>query len=249
MKSDNLSQPVVVLGATGTVGGLLAKQLVEDGRQVILVARNPEKLEALAKELDQPFVLSGFDCSDTLEANLRELIAQGPPPQAMVNCIGSVLLKSAHMTSDSEFRETVETNLFTAFLCVKMAGKLMRENGGSVILFASAAAETGIANHEAIAAAKAGIIGLARSAAASYASANIRFNVISPGLVQTEMTRRLWQNEISAKASRQMHALGRLGEPQHITSCVRWLISPDNDWITGQCIGIDGGLGHVLPRK
>ena len=125
----------------------------------------------------------------------------------------------------------------------------MREQGGSLILFASAAAEVGIQNHEAIAAAKAGVIGLARSAAATYAASNIRVNVISPGLVRTEMTRRIWENAASANASAAMHALGRLGEPAAIVSLAEWMLNPANDWMTGQVIGMDGGLGHVLARR
>ena len=159
------------------------------------------------------------------------------------------MLKPAHTTTDEEFRQIVETNLFTAFAAVRAGAKLLREQGGSIVLFASAAAEIGIANHEAIAAAKAGVIGLARSAASTYASSNIRVNVVSPGLIRTEMTRRIWENAASATASARMHALGRLGEPQHVASLVDWLLNPENDWITGQVIGIDGGLGHVLSRK
>ena len=168
---------------------------------------------------------------------------------AIVNCIGSLLLKPAHATSDEDFRQVLETNLFTAFATVRTGAKLMREKGGSIILFASAAAEIGIQNHEAISAAKAGVIGLARSAAATYAPNNIRVNVVSPGLVRTEMTRRIWENPASATASSQLHALGRLGEPEQIASLVSWLVDKENDWITGQVIGLDGGLGSVLPRR
>ena len=125
----------------------------------------------------------------------------------------------------------------------------LRERGGSIILFASAAAEIGVANHEAIAAAKAGVIGLARSAAATYAPSNIRVNVVSPGLVRTELTRRIWDVPASAAASTQLHALGRLGEPEQVASLAAWLLEPENDWVTGQVIGVDGGLGHVLSRK
>ena len=99
------------------------------------------------------------------------------------------------------------------------------------------------------AAAKAGVIGLARSAAATYGSSNIRFNVVSPGLVRTELTKRIWQNEVNAQASAQMHALGRLGEPEQVSSLVLWLLDGNNNWITGQVIGIDGGLGKVLARR
>jgi 3-oxoacyl-[acyl-carrier protein] reductase len=117
------------------------------------------------------------------------------------------------------------------------------------VLFASAAAEIGIQNHEAIAAAKAGIIGLARSAAATYAQHNIRVNVVSPGLIRSQMTRRIWENPPAAAASTALHALGRLGEPEQVASLVAWLVDPENHWITGQVIGIDGGLGRVLPRR
>ena len=117
------------------------------------------------------------------------------------------------------------------------------------MLFASAAAEIGIQNHEAIAAAKGGIIGLARSAAATYASHNIRVNVISPGLVRTQLTHRIWENPASAAASADLHPLGRLGEPEQVASLAAWLLDPQNDWITGQVIGLDGGLSRVQPRR
>jgi NAD(P)-dependent dehydrogenase (short-subunit alcohol dehydrogenase family) len=107
----------------------------------------------------------------------------------------------------------------------------------------------GIQNHEAIAAAKGGVIGLARSAAATYAPANIRVNVISPGLIRTDMTRRIWENPAGAAASIAMHALGRLGEPQQVASLAAWLLDPAQSFITGQVIGVDGGLGHVLARR
>ena len=159
------------------------------------------------------------------------------------------MLKPAHSTSDEEFRKTVETNLFTAFAAVRVGAKLMKEQGGSIVLFASAAAEIGIQNHEAIAAAKGGVIGLARSAAATYAPYNVRVNVVSPGLIKTDLTRSIWNNPASAEASTRLHALGRLGSPEHVASLATWLLDPENDWITGQVIGVDGGLGHVLPQR
>jgi len=87
------------------------------------------------------------------------------------------------------------------------------KKGGSVVLISSSAALTGLANHEAIAAAKAGIIGLTLSAAATYAGSNIRFNAVAPGLTQTPLTSSLINNESSRKISEAMHPLGRLGKP------------------------------------
>ena len=233
---------IAILGSTGTIGSVLARRLVRNGLQLLLVGRNEEKLLALSRELDQPFIKVDLTSSQSLEEGLREAAEVGGGIHALVNCIGSILLKPAHTTTDEDFRQIVETNLFTAFATIRVGAKLLREQGGSIVLFASAAAEIGIANHEAIAAAKAGVIGLARSAAATYASSNIRVNVVSPGLIRTEMTRRIWENSASATASAHMHALGRLGEPEHVASLVDWLLNPENDWITGQVIGIDGGF-------
>ena len=239
----------VILGATGTIGSTLARRLVRNGNRALLVGRNADKLAALSEETGQPYVIDDATNSQNLEESLAACIQSSESVHAFVNCIGSLSLKPAHATSDDDFRRVIETNLFTSFATVRVASKFLRERGGSIILLASAAAEIGIVNHEAISAAKAGVIGLARSAAATYASANIRVNVISPGLVRTEMTRRIWGATASVTASEQMHALGRIGEPEHVASLAAWLLDVENDWITGQVIGIDGGLGHVLPRR
>ena len=240
---------VIVSGASGTIGRAVVERLSAAGRTVILVGRDAAKLASLAECYAAPYVAVDYSSSQAVEEALAPLIAEQEGADGVVHCVGSLLLKPAHATSDAEFRATLETNLFTAFTMVRVAAKFLRAGGGSVVLFASAAADVGIANHEAIGAAKAGIVGLARSAAATYAPDNLRFNVISPGLVRTELTRRIWQHDASAAASRELHALGRFGEPEQIASLACWLLDPANDWITGQVIGLDGGLSRVLPKR
>jgi 3-oxoacyl-[acyl-carrier protein] reductase len=237
-----------IAGATGAVGAALARRLVARGDRVLLLGRDDGLLQTLAAELEQPFAVVASSSSAELQAALAEHAEALGGLAGLANCVGSVLLKPAHATSDDEFRAVLETNLFSAFAMVKAAGVLMKE-GGSVVLFASAAAQLGIMNHEAIAAAKAGVAGLTRAAAATYAPRNLRFNAISPGLVKSKMTRRLWEHAATADASKEMHALGRLGEPEHIAAAAAFLLDPANDWITGQVLGVDGGLGQVLPRR
>jgi 3-oxoacyl-[acyl-carrier protein] reductase len=240
---------IAVLGASGTIGRTLCRRLVKEGHSLVMLGRDPDKLSPLSQELDQPFAVVDVAGSQDLEDQLRSQLSSGDGIQGLVNCIGSLSLKPAHSTSDEEFRQVIETNLFSAFAAVRAGATILREQGGSIVLIASAAAEVGIQNHEAISAAKAGVIGLARAAAATYAPDNIRVNVVSPGLVRTDMTRRIWENPASAKGSVEMHALGRLGEPEHVASLISWLLNPENDWVTGQVIGVDGGLGHLLPRR
>ncbi len=124
----------------------------------------------------------------------------------------------------------------------------MKADGGSVVLVSSAAARIGLANHEAIAAAKAGLEGLARSAAATYARQRIRFNVVAPGLVRTPLTQGLVASELAEKASLAMHPLGRLGEPGDVARAIAWLLDPAQSWITAQVLGVDGGLADVKAR-
>jgi NAD(P)-dependent dehydrogenase (short-subunit alcohol dehydrogenase family) len=123
------------------------------------------------------------------------------------------------------------------------------QEGGSVVLVSSAAARVGISNHEAIAAAKAGVIGLMRSAAATYAARGLRFNAVAPGLVRTPMTERITKRPSATSASTAMHALGRLGEPADVARLIAWLLDPEQTWITGQVLGADGGLATVRPRS
>jgi NAD(P)-dependent dehydrogenase (short-subunit alcohol dehydrogenase family) len=139
-------------------------------------------------------------------------------------------------------------NLGTAFHLVRSGAKHLRARGGSLVLMSSAAASTGLPNHEAIAAAKAGVEGLARAAASSYAAAGIRVNAVAPGLVRTGLSERITSNPVTAKASEAMHPLGRLGEPEEVARVVDWLLGPESSWVTGQVIGVDGGLARVRPR-
>ena len=122
------------------------------------------------------------------------------------------------------------------------------KNPGSVVFVSSAAAQHGQVNHEAIAAAKAGVQGLALSAAASYARRGLRFNCVAPGLTDTPLTARITGNDMAAKASLAMHALGRFGQPDEIAAPIEFLLDPANSWITGQVLGVDGGLGSVWSK-
>ena len=142
-------------------------------------------------------------------------------------------------------------NLTTSFNLVRAAARLMMQQsgGGSIVLCSSVAARRGFVNHEAIAAAKAGVEGLALAAAATYARHGVRVNCVAPGLTRTNLTRSLTQNEAVAKISAAMHPLGRIGEPANVASAIGWLLDAGQSWVTGQVIGVDGGLGHVQARS
>ena len=237
----------VILGASGDIGACTATQLRQMGHKVLLASRGSDRLNRLAEALDSPKFELDATSLEAVEACFASAVDSFGSIDGAANCVGSILLKSAHLTTEAEWHETIAINLTSAFATVRAAAQTMRDGGGSVVLVSSAAARIGLASHEAIAAAKAGVIGLARSAAASYAPRNLRFNVVAPGLVKTKLTKRIWDSERSAAASNSMHALGRLGEPQQVASLINWLLDPTNSWTTGEVFSIDGGLAKVRP--
>jgi len=240
----------LIIGAAGGIGAPLSRRLVAAGHRVLLGGRTEEPLRALAAELGQPFFeVDAKDWAQTAAA-VDSAVEQFGRLDGAVNLAGSIILKPAHLTTIDEWRDTVDQNLTSAFGLVKAAAPAIRKTGGgSIVLMSSGAAAIGLPNHEAIAAVKAGVEGLVRSAAATYASAGVRVNAVAPGLTQTPLTQRVWGNERGAEASRAMHPLGRLGTPGDIASAIQWLLSPEQTWVTAQTIAVDGGLSTLKVAK
>ena len=211
----------------------------------MVAGRTPEPIAMLASELGAHGVAVDATRFDQVDAMFGEALELYGRVDGVVNCVGSLLLKPAHITSEIEFADTLAANLTSAFAAVRAGARAMMKTGGSIVLVSSVAARVGIANHDAIAAAKAGIIGLTFSAAATYARQRIRVNCVAPGLVRTPLTKKFTESESAYKASVNMHPLGRIGEPADVASAMAWLLDAEQGWVTGQVIGIDGGLGSL----
>lgn len=238
----------LILGATGGIGSELARQLASAGARPVLAARNGDRLARLADELgEMPMMTLDAADPDAVKGAAKRLKADLGRLDGIANCVGSLLLKPAHRTSLEEWEATLRANLTTAFAAVSAAAATMRE-GGSVVLVSSAAARAGLASHEAIAAAKAGVIGLTLSAAATYAGQGLRVNAVAPGLVETSMTAGLTGSPAMRKATEAMHPLGRIGQPSEVARVMAFLLDPGSEWITGQVVGVDGGLGTLRPK-
>ncbi|MCS7044032.1 MAG: SDR family oxidoreductase [Bryobacteraceae bacterium] len=238
----------LVLGATSAIGAALARRLRSSGGTAIPAGRNAERLRGIAAEVGEEGIVFEASSWESIEQAVQSAAARYGRLDGVALCTGSLLLKPAHLTTEAEYRATMAVNADAAFGTVRAAAKAMMNGGGSIVLVSSAAARVGLANHEAIAAAKAAILGLTLAAAASYAPRRIRVNCVAPGLTETSLTSRITANEVSRKASEAMHALGRIGRPEEIASAMAWLLDPENSWVTGQVIGVDGGLACVRPR-
>ena len=254
-KSHLHRQVALVIGASGGIGSSVVASLLSNGWDVIAAARHQDKLEStLAPFKSEPgrLKITTLDASDSsaVTSFFDSILKEFGRLDGMVNCAGSILLKPAHLISDEEFEETLSLNLKTAFYLLRPSVRLMMKQpeGGSIVFCSSVAAQRGLMNHEAIAAAKAGIEGMALAAASTYAPYRIRINCVAPGLVRTGLTQKFTENETTLKKSAAMHPLGRIGEPAELASAITWFLDPLQSWITGQVLGVDGGLGKLQAR-
>jgi NAD(P)-dependent dehydrogenase (short-subunit alcohol dehydrogenase family) len=233
-----------IIGATGGIGAALARRIAPRA-QLVLSARTDTPLNALAGELGAHAVSMDATQPESIQQALATIMQTHGRIDAVVLAVGSILLKSAHRTSLDEWHATITQNLHAAFYVTRAVTEKMQRQagGGAILLFSTAAAQIGFANHEAIAAAKAGVEGLARATAASYAPRNIRVNVIAPGLVDTPLAQPITTNAAALEASRQMHPLGRIGTADDVAQVAEAVLT--STWMTGQVVVVDGGLAGL----
>jgi NAD(P)-dependent dehydrogenase (short-subunit alcohol dehydrogenase family) len=231
---------LVILGATGEVGGELCRRLSAQGAKLIIAGRNPEKLNELADEIKaQPYLLDAAVSEDVTQAIGEAAVLHGRL-DGVANCVSAPLVKPAHETSDVEWEETLGVNLGSAFHAVRAAARYMRAQDGGSIVLVSTAVRDGLAGCEAAAAAEAGVIGLTLSAAATYASRKIRVNCVAPGLPGTPLAAHFGSPEPSPELARLRRAAGPQGSASEIAGVIEYLLDPDGGWITGQVVGWSG---------
>jgi 3-oxoacyl-[acyl-carrier protein] reductase len=237
MATSTSGKPLaLVTGASRGLGAAIAEKLAADG---YLVALNFASNEGKAAELKTKIENSGgqaelakFDVSKSAEvdAALETLTAKYGPVQVLVANAGITVDSLLMRLKDEDLDRTLDIDLKGAIYCVRAASRGMMK----------ARHEMGNAGQSAYAAAKAGLIGFAKSIAKELASRNIRCNVIAPGYIQTDMTGAL--TETQKEAILRSIPLGSFGAPQDIAETVSFLASPSARYITGQVLGVNGGM-------
>ena len=227
---------VLVINGSGSIGSALVNELTNDGANVVYTSnKNTDSYQSESIH----WKYSGEDSVKELFEDLKSKIDR---LDALVNCLGSIFLKPAHLTNANDFDDVLDINLRSSFFLIKEAIPMMKKNGGNMLFFSSAASNIGLANHEAIAAAKGGLEGLVRSTAATYSKNNIRVNAIALGMVESNLSSKIISNPMSLEISKKMHSLGRIGSPDSVSKIAKQLIIDENSWITGSIINLDGGL-------
>ena len=234
----------IIAGSTGTLGTAITEELSKT-EDIFIIGRDEDKLKAQANKYNCNYQL--LDLFSTPEPReFSKVIDSDVEIKGLVNCIGSILIKPLHGTSVEEFNDVITTNLFSSYYLLASFSRRMKD--GSAIFFSSVAGSKGLSNHEAISAAKAGIEGFARSAAATYAKDNLRVNVIAPSIMDSNMSQKILSTDTAREVSKNMHPISKIGDTDDILPVIKWLLSPQTKWVTGQTIHVDGGLSTVKPR-
>lgn len=235
----------LITGASGGIGRALASQLTAQGYRVAAVGRDADRLADVDADVrivadttaPEGAALAVATCQDAL----------GAAPTLLAHCVGTTLIAALHRTRVDAYREVMRVNLDSAvFMLQAWIGSL--EGGpGSAVFASSVVARIGVANHEAIAAAKGGVEALVRSAAATYASQGVRVNAVAPGLTETPMTAGMLKVPAMREGAGRQYPLGGVQTAEQVADVMAWLLGEGASRLTGQVIAVDGGFTTVRP--
>lgn len=246
MSQDLQDQRFLVTGASRGIGREIAVDLARRGAKVAGLATRTANLADTQSEVEAAggsFLALEGDVSqaETAQAAIEAVVAEWGGIDGLVANAGITRDNLLLRLTAEDFDQVIQTNLSGAFHLLKAATKpMMRARAGRVVFIGSVVATTGNPGQANYCAAKAGLHGLARSAALELGSRGITVNVVAPGFIQTDMTDALTDEQRAAMADK--IALGRPGTPGDIAGAVSFLLGPAGGYVTGQVLLVDGGL-------
>jgi len=241
--------PLIVMGASSGVAQSVIAQQTALGRRCAAVGRDMDKLQSMhgGNSLVTCFQTDALD-----RANVRQqfqaIADQFGTPSGYVHCVGSILVAPLHRTTDEQWDQTIALNLTSAAVGLREFISLVKgKSKANAVLISTCAAALGVANHEAVAAAKGGLEAMAQSAAATYATDGIRINVVAPGLTNTPMASGFLKSEAMLQAAGKQYPLGGVNAAHEVADAIVWLLSEASSRVTGAIIPVDGGFSTIRP--
>jgi len=235
--TDFTGKNIVVVGASSGIGKALATNLSQAGANVYSFSRTTPDIPNITHiSLD----ITQFD---------KEKLADLPAEiHGLAYCPGTINLKPFPRLSEEIFQQDFEINVLGAVRVVQaLLPKLKKAKGSQIVFFSTVATAVGMGFHASIATAKGAIEGLTKSLAAEFAKNKICVNAIAPSLTETPLASSLLSTDERKENSSKRHPLGRYGQPNDVASLAAYLLSTEASWISGQIIGVDGGMAALKP--
>ncbi|PWS28305.1 oxidoreductase [Pedobacter yonginense] len=228
---------ILVVGGSSGIGLSVIKMLHEEKVNIYAISRTA----AEEWPIDVQFLKGNVtENIEGIEMFLPEKI------HGLVYSVGSINLKPFGRLTDEDFLMDFNLNVLGAARIIRQAMRpLKNAAGSSIVMISTVAAKVGMPYHASVAAAKGAVEGMAITLAAELAFQNIRVNVVAPSLTDTPLASQLLNTPEKREASAKRHPLGKIGMPDDIGQLITFLLSENSSWMTGQIIGIDGGMGAL----
>jgi len=244
---DLTGKTALVTGASGGIGGAIAKALHAQGANVVLSGTRAEALEALKTELGARAHVALCNLADAASVEALPKAAEaaaGAPIDILVNNAGITRDNLFLRMKDEEWDQVIAVDLTAAFrLSRAVLRNMMKKRWGRIVSITSVVGATGNPGQGNYAAAKAGLIGMTKSLAAEIASRNITVNCVAPGFVATPMTDALSEEQKNALLARIPAA--RFGAPGDVAAAIVYLASEEAAYVTGQTVHVNGGMAMI----
>jgi 3-oxoacyl-[acyl-carrier protein] reductase len=235
-----------VTGASQGIGRACALKLAAAGAEVVVAARNQQKLDALVQEIVSAggkAVACALDVTDEeqVKTSIKATVAQFGKIDILVNNAGITRDQLVMRMKRADWDAVLQTNLTSAYLCTQqVTSSMLKQRWGRIINIASVFGQMGQAGQANYSASKAGLIGLTMAIARELGSRNITCNAVAPGFIETAMTEVLGE-EFKQNAAKQI-PLGRVGSPADVANAVAFLASDEASYITGHVLNVNGGM-------
>ena len=234
---------ILISGGSRGIGAALVRAFCEKGDSVVFLYKNAHvAAQALAQETGAVGICADVSCPESVRAAIKEAEkALGGGVEVLVNNAGVSMISLVQDVSDEDWRRVIDTNLSGAFyLCRSVIPAMVTGHYGRIVNIGSMWGKVGASCEVAYSASKAGLRGLTLALAKELAPSGITVNCVEPGVIDTEMNRTLDEDAIAALVAET--PVGRLGSVQDIAHTVLFFASDEASFVTGQILGVDGGI-------